>query len=57
MIYYVILVLLTPDCGTSTENRKVFPQTIKNGKQWAKMKACGDMRWSREDHCLCLRCV
>ena len=30
---------------------------MKNGKQWAKMKARGDLRWSLEDHCLCIQWV
>ena len=39
-----LLCLRTPACGTSTENRKGFPQTMKKGKQLAKMKARGDMK-------------
>ena len=30
---------------------------MKNGKQWAKGKQRGEMRWSREDHCLSVQCV
>ena len=52
-----LLCLGTPACVTSTENRKGFLQTMKNGNQWTKMKAGGDMRWSRENHCLCVQWV
>lgn len=39
-----LLCLGTPACGTLTENRKDFLQTMKNGKQCANMTAHRDMR-------------
>lgn len=37
-----------PACGTITENRKGFPESLKYGKVWAKKKEQGEMRWRRE---------
>jgi len=45
----------TPSCGTVTENRKGFPDSMKGGKLWAKRKDRGDMRWNREGDTLCLQ--
>ena len=42
-------------CGTASENRRGFPQSMKNGKQWAKGKERGSMRWEREGSCLALQ--
>ena len=33
-----LLYLGTPACGTSTENRKGFPESMKNGKTMGKEK-------------------
>ncbi|WP_459806264.1 hypothetical protein, partial [Herbidospora sp. RD11066] len=34
-----------PATGTILETRRDFPVNLKNGKQWAKGKARGSMRW------------
>ena len=34
--------------GTILENRKDFPASLKNGKQWAKRQPRGTMRWERD---------
>ena len=44
-----------PACGTASENRRGFPQSMKNGKQWAKGKERGSMRWEREGVYLALQ--
>ena len=41
--------------GTILENRRDFPVNLKNGKQWAKGKDRGSMRWEREPPCLALQ--
>lgn len=41
--------------GTVSENRKGFPETLKNGKQWAKKKERGAMRWERVPPVLALQ--
>ena len=45
----------SPAWGTVTENRKGFPVLMKNGKQWAKGKPRGEMRWKREGSCLSMQ--
>lgn len=52
-----LYLLGTPACGTVTENRKGFPVSLKNGKQWAKKKVRGEMRWVREGNCLALQWI
>ena len=47
----------TPSCGTVTENRKGFPNSMKQGKNWAKKRERGEMRWKREGQCLALQWV
>ena len=47
----------TPSCGTVTENRKGFPETMKNGKSWAKKKERGDMRWRRDGNILAVQWI
>ena len=42
-------------CGTTSENRRGFPLSMKNGKKWAKGKERGSMRWEREGGCLALQ--
>ena len=42
-------------CGTVTENRKGFPESMKGGKIWIKKKARGDMKWVREKPNLALQ--
>ncbi|XP_066926570.1 piggyBac transposable element-derived protein 4-like [Clytia hemisphaerica] len=42
-------------CGTTTENRKGFPVSMKGGKFWMKKKPRGDMRWSRDKPNLALQ--
>ena len=50
-------ILNTPSCGTVTENRKGSPNSMKNGKIWAKKKDRGEMRWIRENSCLVLQWI
>lgn len=45
----------TPACGTTCENRRGFPLSMKNGKQWARKKARGSMRWKRDGCCLAIQ--
>jgi len=48
--------LLLPSCGTSAENRRGFPESMKKGKEWARRKERGTMRWVREgDNCLAMQ--
>lgn len=44
-----------PATGTVSENRKGFPIELKNGKEWAKGKERGAMRWAREPPVLALQ--
>ena len=44
-----------PACGTAAENRRGFPVSMKNGKDWAKGKDRGNMRWHREGVCLAVQ--
>ena len=37
-----------PATGTIVETRRDFPPGLKNGKQWAKGKQRGSMRWERD---------
>ena len=47
----------SPACGTVMENCKGFPVSVKNGKQWAKGKPRGDMRWKRKGSCLSVQWI
>ena len=47
--------LETPSCGTVNRNRKGFPESLKNGKAWARKKKRGDMRWHCDGNCLALQ--
>jgi hypothetical protein len=46
-----------PATGTVSENRKGFPQNLKNGKQWAKKLERGSMRWERVPPYLALQWI
>ena len=41
--------------GTILETRRDFPASLKGGKEWAKKKARGDMRWERDPPDLALQ--
>jgi len=41
-----------PSTGTAAENRKGFPNSMKQGKQWAKRVDRGSIRWERDGVCL-----
>ncbi|XP_020603908.1 piggyBac transposable element-derived protein 4-like [Orbicella faveolata] len=43
--------------GTILENRKDFPPSLKNGKQWAKGQPRGAMRWERDPPVLAMQWV
>jgi len=43
--------------GTILENRKEFPASLKNGKQWAKGKLRGTMHWERDRPVLAMQWV
>ena len=45
----------TPSCGTITMNRRGFPESMKDGKTWARSSSRGDMRWIRDGKCLALQ--
>ncbi|KAL9978044.1 hypothetical protein ACROYT_G015521 [Oculina patagonica] len=44
--------VLIPATGTSAENRRGFPESMKKGPQWAQRKERGSMRWERDGVCL-----
>ena len=44
-----------PSCGTAAENRRGFPDSMKKGKEWARRKDRGTMRWVRDAECLALQ--
>ncbi|KXJ06058.1 PiggyBac transposable element-derived protein 4 [Exaiptasia diaphana] len=44
-----------PSCGTAAENRREFPDSMKRGKEWARRKDRGSMRWVREGNVLGLQ--
>ena len=44
----------TPACGTANENRCLFPESMKEGKKWAKKMERGSMRWDRTGACLAI---
>ena len=44
-----------PATGTALETRRDFPVNLKNGKEWAKNKDRGSMRWERDCPCLALQ--
>ena len=52
-----LFILKTSPCGTVTENHKGFPNSMKNGKIWAKKKDRGEIRWIRENSCLVLQWI
>ena len=39
-------------CGTMIVNRKGFPISLKDVKQWASKAKRGDMRWERDEDLL-----
>ena len=43
--------------GTISESCRQFPESMKNGKQWARKKERGSMRWDRVPPCLCLQWI
>ena len=45
----------TPAWGTTTENRRGYPDSIKNGKKWALRKERGAVRWKRDGKCLAVQ--
>ena len=47
----------TPACGTVSENRRLFPESLKQGKKWAKRKERGSMRWERSGVCLAIQWI
>ena len=47
--------LMIPATGTAFENRRGFPDSMKNSKQWARRKQRGSMRWERDGVCLALQ--
>ena len=47
--------LQIPSCGTAAENRRAFPEAMKRGKEWARGKDRGAMRWVRDGQCLALQ--
>ena len=44
-----------PSCGTAAENRRGFLDSMKKGKEWARRKDRGKMRWVRDAECLALQ--
>ena len=44
-----------PSCDTAAENRRGFPDSMKKGKEWARRKDRGTMRWVRGAACLALQ--
>lgn len=46
-----------PATGTILETRKDFPASLKNGKEWAKGRERGSMRWERDTPCLALQWI
>lgn len=48
--------LMIPATGTAAENRRGFPDSMKNSKKWAQRKQRGSMRWERDGVCLALQC-
>lgn len=47
--------LKIPSCGTSAENRRAFPESMKKGKEWARGRERGAMRWVRENELLAMQ--
>lgn len=47
--------LMIPATGTAAENRRGFPESMKNSKQWARREQRGSMRWKRDGVCLALQ--
>ena len=45
----------TPSCGTTTENRKDFPDCMKGGKVWGRKNEKGDIRWESNGSLLALQ--
>lgn len=50
-----LFALGVPATGTVSENRRGFPVTLKNSKQWAKRVERGGMRWDRTVPCLAIQ--
>ena len=46
-----------PATGTTMETRRDFPAVLKKGKEWAKGKERGAMRWERDAPCLALQWI
>lgn len=46
-----------PSFGTAAENRRAFPEAMKKGKEWARIKERGEMRWVRDNNCLALQWI
>ena len=46
-----------PSTGTAAQNRRGFPDGMKDGKKWAKKTERGSMRWERNGECLALQWV
>lgn len=44
-----------PSCGSAAENRRGFPDIMKKGKELARRKHWGSMRWERDRECLALQ--
>lgn len=42
-------------CGTTTQNRKGYPDTMKDGSSWAKKESRGAMRWNRDGDCVAVQ--
>ncbi|XP_048575717.1 piggyBac transposable element-derived protein 4-like [Nematostella vectensis] len=47
-----LFLVKTPATGTAAENRRGFPEEMKNGRKWAGKKERGSMRWHRDGVCL-----
>lgn len=50
-----LLQLSIPATGTTAENRRGYPDSMKKGKEWAKREQRGSMRWERDGVCLALQ--
>lgn len=50
-----LFALQIPSTGTAAENRRDFPNSMKKGKEWAKKKERGSMRWERDGVALALQ--
>ena len=50
-----LFTLMIPATGTAAENRRGFPFSMKNGKEWARRERRGSMRWVRDGVSLALQ--